>query len=421
MMFKSMATVVLLTLSAAALAADWPNWMGPNHNGAVSDKLDGARLAVEWKADIGIGFSSVTVADGRAYATGWKQGPQDKGKDGSCVLCCFDAAKGEKLWELSYPAKKWDSMHEGGSAATPVVKGKSIFLYSRDGELICVADKGDKAEISWQKNLAGQYGAKLPQWGHACSPLVLGELVILDVGGAGASTVALKAADGAEAWKSGDQAATYSTPVPFEQGGKTYLAMMKAKSLVVLDAAKGTQVAEHKWQTQYDINAATPLVVSPPAPAGGAASKPAGASTIFISSGYNHGCALLKFDGQGLTEQWMKKDAMQNQFSNCVLSDGHAYGMTDQGELRCVDLASGEVKWGQKGLKSGGLMLAGQTLVVLADGGELSLVSATPEGYKKLAGEKVLEGKCWTMPTLADGRIYCRNAAGKLVCVSVGK
>ena len=115
---------------------------------------------------------------------------------------------------------------------------------------------------------------------------------------------------------------------------------------------------------------------------------------------------------------------MANHFNSCVYWDGHFYGVdgnTDQAQrdLRCVELATGTVKWKHEGLGLGSLMAADGKLIVLSDRGELVVAEASPEAFKPLARAQVLGGKCWTVPVLANGRIYCRNARGALVCLDV--
>ena len=143
---------------------------------------------------------------------------------------------------------------------------------------------------------------------------------------------------------------------------------------------------------------------------------------VFISSGYDHGCALLEFKGTQITSVWENKN-MRNHFANCVLVGNSIYGFDGNaggGSLKCLDLKTGEVKWSQAGLTCGGLMVADGKIIALADKGKLVVAEASPAGFKQLASASVLaKTKCWTMPVLANGRLYCRNAPGTLVCLDV--
>jgi outer membrane protein assembly factor BamB len=144
--------------------------------------------------------------------------------------------------------------------------------------------------------------------------------------------------------------------------------------------------------------------------------------TMFISSGYNKGCALLKIEKDKVTEIWRNRN-MRNHCNSCVLWKGHIYGFDGQfgggGKLTCIDYNTGQRKWAQGGLGTGSLMVAEGKLVVLGERGKLVIARASPEKYEQLASAQVLTGKCWTVPVLANGRIYARNAAGDLVCIDV--
>ena len=114
---------------------------------------------------------------------------------------------------------------------------------------------------------------------------------------------------------------------------------------------------------------------------------------------------------------------MHNQMSPAVLIGGHLYGCSGQGggkgELRCVDLKDGSIKWKEPSAGVGALMAADGRLIVLGEKGELIIAEATPAGFKALARAQVTGGRCWTVPVLSNGLIYCRNSKGDLVCVDV--
>ncbi|MBN2131714.1 MAG: PQQ-binding-like beta-propeller repeat protein, partial [Sedimentisphaerales bacterium] len=259
-------------------------------------------------------------------------------------------------------------------------------------------------EVVWHKNPVKELKLKAPTWFFSGSPVIVDDLVILNAGAAG---VALNKADGSVAWKSGTSAAGYATAVPLTFGGKKCVALFGCSDLFCIEAATGKVLWQHEWKTSYDINAADPIVAG---------------DTVFISSGYNKGCALLQVTADGVKELYSNKN-MRNQCNCSVLWDGYLYGFDGQvggsGKLTCMDLKAGQVKWAQAGLGTGSLMLAGGKLIVLGEAGKLAIVEASPDGYKELASAEILKGKCWTVPVLAGGRIYARNAAGDLVCVDV--
>ena len=383
-----------------AQAADWPNWRGPNHNGISNETgwsatwlKDGPKLL--WKKSIGTGFCSIAVSNGRAYTMG--------NINDNDILYCFEADTGKQIWKKSYPCPLFKKNHEGGPAATPTVSGDSIYTFSKNGDAVCF--KAATGEILWHKNLPKELGVKHPKWYFAGSPLVAGDIVIYNAGSAG---IALNKADGSLVWKSGTTAPGYATAVPFTMGNQKCVAIFGFREIVGLIAATGRQMWQFPWKTRYDINAADPIISG---------------NTIFIASGYNKGCTLLKIGQGNLTEIWRNKN-MRNHASSCVLWKGHIYGFDGQygggGKLTCLDYETGDVKWSQKGMGTGSLMIADGKLIILSERGKLVTAPASPEGFKELSSAQILTGKCWTVPVLANSRIYARNAVGDLVCVDVG-
>jgi outer membrane protein assembly factor BamB len=227
-------------------------------------------------------------------------------------------------------------------------------------------------------------------------------MVILNVGSYG---MALNKADGGIIWENGKSAAGYSTAVPFTMGNQQCIALFTAREMVALVAKTGKILWKIPWKTSYDVNAADAIIEG---------------NKIFLSSGYNRGCALYQFTSSDFTELWRNKK-MRNHFNSCVLWKGYIYGVDDGDSISCLDFKTGQVKWSQKGFGKGSLMLADGKLIILSDKGKLAIAEASPTEYKELASAQILpRKKCWTVPVLANGRIYARNnPEGRLVCVDV--
>jgi len=399
LLFVFCAYAVLAVFSNMAKAADWPNWRGPNYNGISSETGWSATWPEEgpkvlWKASIGTGFASMAVSNGRVYATG--------NINDNDILYCFDAKTGEEIWKKSYPCPLYQKNHEGGPCATPTVDGNAVYTFSKDGDAIRFnASTGQKV---WHKNLNKELGLKHPTWYFASSPFVIDNMVILNAGTYG---IALDKADGSVIWKNGNGACGYATAVPYTVGNQKCVAMPVSKEVVGLVAATGKILWKFPWKTSYDINAADTIISG---------------DTVFISSGYNKGCALLKIDGGNITELWRNKN-MRNQVNSSVLWKGYIYGFDGQvgggGKLTCLNYQTAEVKWSQRGMRTGSLMLADGKLIILGERGKLVIAEASPEEFRELASAQILTGKCWTVPVLANGKIYARNADGQLVCIDV--
>jgi outer membrane protein assembly factor BamB len=385
-------------LHSPANAVDWPQWRGINRDGRSTEEISPASWGKDgpkqlWKKQVGTGVSSMAVRGGRLYTMG--------NNGGMDVVFCLDAATGAEIWKHTYPQALDARQFEGGPAGTPTVDGDKLYTLSHEGDLFCLAAASGK--VVWSKNLQKDFGGSRERWGYAGSPLVDGNLVIVDSGGAGASTVALDKTTGALKWKAGDDGPGYSSPIAFNLAGTRCVAVFKGDALVGLNAANGQELWRYRWKTSYDVNAPTPLVFG---------------DKIFITSGYGTGCALLQVGPGKATEIWRNKN-MRSQLASPVLVQGYIYGIDGNvggGELRCLDLGNGEIKWKQN-IGGGALISAGGHLLALNERGELIVAEASPTSYRELARAQVLGGHCWVAPAVADGKIYCKNNQGTLVCL----
>jgi len=392
---------ILLAHSGLALADDWPNWRGPRHDGVSLEKGWKPNLTkVAWRAQVGVGFSSFAVADGRVFTlgcTGKKQGNEE-------TFYAMNATTGKLLWKDTYPAALVDYLHEGGPCATPTVDGSNVIGQSKDGRLTCYSI-GSGRKI-WTVNLMGKADLpRPPEWGFAASPLVLGDLLIVEA----TFTLALNKKTGEEVWRSKAYRPAYGSPVALEFKGKTYIATLKTDGLVILDAKDGKTVAFQDWRTSFRTNSTTPHIHG---------------NRIFLSTGYKRGCAMYEFTGTMLKEIYTNRN-LSNHMNNSVIIGDHLYGfdgnthMQGPKQLVCMRLADGLVQWRHDGYRCGSLMAVNNQLLVLGEKGNLAVGLASPEEFKPKTETQVLKGRCWTVPVLANGRIYCRNASGDLVCLDV--
>ena len=390
---------IIFAICQVATAADWPHWRGPQHNGISSEadwntQWPTSGPKVLWKAQVGLGFSSFVIADGRVFTTGHA--------DGQDTVFCLDSATGKVNWKHSYPADLGDKYYEGGTSATPAVEGNRVYHLSRWGDTFCFNAASGK--VVWQTNVQKDTGANIPDWGFAGAPLLHGNLVILNVGRAGC---ALDKATGKLVWKSDEDNAGYSNPLLRSHTGGTEVILGSGRSYLAVKPEDGTLLWEHRWNTSYGVNAADPIIDG---------------DRVLISSGYNKGAALLKFDGSMPVQLWQARD-FRNQFNSSVLVAGHVYGIdhdeSKDASLKCLDLETGKVRWTEESVGFGSLIAVSNKLLVLTSKGELIVAHASPEKFNVISRAKVLDGKCWSQPVLANGHIYVRNAAGHVVCFDV--
>ena len=390
----------LVVLTSHAIADDWPHWRGPSRNG-ISPEANwtpwtAAGPKIAWKAQVGVGFSSFVVADSRLFTVGYA--------DDADTIVCLDANTGDKLWHHAYPSELGDKYFEGGTTGTPTIDGDRLYFLSRWGDLFCLDTASGK--VIWSKNIQKDHGIRVPGWGFGGAPLVHENVLILNAGEAG---LALDKTTGRLLWQSANKDAGYSTPSPARFGDQTLIIVGSGQSYIAINPATGKEAWRIRWVTQYGVNAADPIVDG---------------DRIFLSTGYGKGAALYKLAPQP-QELWKSK-VLRTQMNAAVLFNGHLYGAdgdtTDRNaSLKCIDLASGAEKWSHPGFGTGTLIIADGKLITLSATGELSITPATPDSFKPIAKAQVLGGKCWTTPVLANGRIYCRNWQGQIVCIDVRK
>lgn len=395
-------TLLLVFTLTTTPAADWPNFRGPNFDGmSVEVDWDAEKIEnVAWKAEVGVGFASVAVVGERVFTLG-HDGEKAGGKE---TVYCLDAGSGKTIWSDTYEARLLPKLHEGGPAATPTVHGERVFTLGKDGRFNAYNAK-DGAKLWSRDVLVGSAMENPAEWGFSGSPLVFGKTIIVEA----AHTIAYNMADGEIVWKSDRFKPAYATPTLFEHDGRALLVTLKTEGLVVLDAKTGKTVTQTEWKTRFSTNATTPIVVG---------------DKIYISTGYGRGCGLYRFNGKAMEEIYTS-EGMSNHMANCVLIDGHLYGITGnthgpkKKQLVCMDFATGAVKWTHGGFRCGTVTAAGDRLIILGEKGELAVAKASPEGFQEISRAQVTGGRCWTVPVLSGGRIYTRNAKGQLVVVDV--
>lgn len=396
--------LTVLLAATSLLAYDWPQWRGPNRNGVSAEKgwleqWPDTGPPVAWKGSVGMGFSTFSVAAGRVITTG--------NADEKDSIFCFDAVSGKELWRHSYPAELGDKFFEGGTSGTPCIDVDRVYALSRWGDVFCL--NAITGKPIWSRNLQKDANMPVPSWGFGGSPVVHEGMLLLNVGESG---MALDKASGKTIWQSAVKSAGYSTPLPVRpaDSDKWSLILGSEKAYLAVDLLTGKEVWRMRWLTEYGVNAADPIVSG---------------DKVFVATGYGKGAVLIQPWGAegGEPKVIWKSKVLRSQTNPSVMFEGFLYGMDgdsdDKGPLKCIELATGIEKWAQPKMGMGALMIANGKLIVLSDHGELFVVPATPTGFKPTARAQVLGGKCWTAPVLANGKIYCRNSRGDVVCLDV--
>jgi outer membrane protein assembly factor BamB len=388
------ATLMLLCLDAAAqTAGDWPQWRGPNRDGISKETglmkqwpAEGPPLA--WKAKgAGGGYSSFAVTGGRMYTMGLR-GDRE-------FVIAFDTATGKEVWAMAHGGAFRNDRGDG-PRGTPTVDGDKLYALGGDGDLSCLETRTGR--VVWTMNILKKFGGSNITWGISESPLVIGEKVLVNAGGPGASIVALKKTDGSLIWKSQSDAAGYSSGIPVQLGGKTQVVFFTSRRAVGLDINDGRLLWEYPRAANNVANAATPI---------------ARGNRVFISSDYGTGAGLveLKTDAKGMTaaEIYFTKD-MRNHHSSSVLIGDHLYGFSSS-ILTAMRFDTGEIAWRDRSVGKGSLVFADGHLYCLSENGVVGLVEATPEAYREKGRFRIPQDNLptWSHPVVAGGRLYLRD------------
>jgi outer membrane protein assembly factor BamB len=416
------AALAVATVSAVH-ASDWPQYRGPNLDGSTSEKIalkwPAGGPKVLWKTPTPNGFSSFTVAGGRAFtivSRNVEGAPRE-------VVVALDAESGKEAWAFTIGGTAYGN--DGGKAgapgndggdgprSTPTISDGKVYVLSADLALYCLDAASGKA--AWSHDLMKEFAGRNITWKNAASPLIEGKLVCVGGGGAGQSFLAFNKDTGALAWKSQDEKITHSTPVATTILGTRQIIFFAQSGLVSVNPADGALL----WKQKFNFAVSTAIT---PVVAG---------DIVYCAAGYGVGSGAYKISKDGAAwksqELWRSpgNQPVANHWSTPVYKDGHLYGMFQfkeygKGPLKCVEVATGKVKWEKSGFGPGNVILVDGNILALADDGNLVTAEATPAAYKEISRAKILTGKCWSTPIVSNGRVYARSTK-EAVCVDVSQ
>lgn len=389
-----LAVVVLFTLTIQALAqsaAEWPQWRGANRDGISKETgllkqwpADGPPLL--WKASgAGRGYSTFSISKGRMYTMGLR-GERE-------FIVAFDVATGKEVWATPHGSAAYRNDRGDGPRGTPTIDGDRIYALGGNGDLTALDAKTGK--VVWSKNVLKEFGGSNIRWGISESPLVMGNKLLVNAGGPGASIVALNKTNGSLIWKSQSDEAGYSSGIPAQINGTTQAVFFTADRAVGLDPNDGKLLWEYARPSNNVANVATPI---------------ARANRVFISSDYGTGGGVVEIKPDNKAEEvWFTKD-MRNHHSSSVLIGDHLYGFSSA-ILMAVKFDTGEIAWRDRSVGKGSLVFADGHLYCFSENGVVGLVEATPSGYKEKGRFKIQQDSLptWTHPVVAGGRLYLRD------------
>ncbi len=397
----------------AAAKEDWPQLLGQQRDGIY--RGDPKTLAPTWPAagpkqlwekKLGAGWSSPIISGGKLILF--------HRQDDKEVVECLNAADGKPIWKSDYETTYRDDFgFDEGPRGTPTIAAGRVFTFGAEGTL-SAWDLATGKQL-WSIPTRTQLNAGKGYFGMACSPLVEGSAVIVNIGGksdaGGAGIVAFDAATGKILWQATNHEAGYSSPIAATFGGNRWVLDLTRAGLVGLapDSGKVHWIIPFRSRTNASVNAATPLVIG---------------EQIFLTASYGTGAALLKFDPEKPAEIWRNDETLSSHYATPIHRDGYLYGIDGRQEagcsLRCIELKTGKIMWTKEAFGAATLMLVGEDLLVLTEKGDLVRVAATPESFKEIARAKILDPDVRAGGALSSGLYYARDGK-RLVCIDLRK
>ena len=413
---RSLLLTMLLCLltTVPAFAEDWPQWLGPRRDNSTTEKIAPwkGKLEVLWRKRVGEGHSSPVVADGRVFIHARIE------KSNEEEILAFDVKNGEELWRTRYERAAFTSLYGNGPRATPAIVNDRLYAFGITGILTCLdAKKGDKI---WQVDTLKKFESKNLFFGMACSPVVVGDHVLVNIGGKGHSIVAFDRGSGEVAWKSMDDPASYASPILFDKSENRQVIFLTGANVVSLDPATGERFWRFPLVDKLMESSTTPIC----------------AGNLLLASSITYGSVGLKLSERAIkprpqVEEVWKNKALTSYFSTPVaIGTEHIYMITGtiggpftkpSADLRCIETKTGKELWKQAkiGTYHASLMRTGDDkLLMLTDGGELVLLEPSAKEYRELARTKVCGRETWAHPALANGRLYVRDNS-ELICLQM--
>ncbi|MEA3444027.1 MAG: PQQ-binding-like beta-propeller repeat protein [Bacteroidota bacterium] len=387
--------VIGVMLSFPVLAQDnarksWTQFRGNMRNGistesGLLEEWPESGLKPVWKKETGQGFSEVVVLNNVAYLMAC-----DTLNGGYEYLTASDVNSGKELWKI-----KIDSLYieiDGwghGPRSTPAVDNEKIYCLSGLGKLAAYSNKTGK-EV-WAVNLPEKFGSPLPRWGFSSSPILINGILIIETGGPESKAfTAFDKDTGKTLWSKGTGSTTYNSPAIATIEGKTHIVFANDTMLYSFDPE-----GNENWTYRMPMRSPIPMPVFIPP------------NRFFLSSVSRTGSFIIEVKNNEVSEV-LKSKTMQNNFNSSCYHNGYLYGFS-RAKLQCVSAETGERKWSHRGFGQGSLIIVNDKLLVLSDQGLLTVVEAKPDEFKALNAVQAMEGKSWTAPSFANGKVFVRN------------
>lgn len=398
---------------------DFPQFLGPDRSCWIS----GSHLATDWetnppklkwKRPIGPGWSAFAAVNG--YAVTMEQ------RDNEEWVTCYEISTGKPIWGHSIEGRHENPMGGIGPRGTPTIHQGRVYALGATCVLHCL--EGSNGKLIWSDDLRQRYGLDAyqdeinVQWGRAASPLIVDNLVIVPGGGPpgkAKNLVAFNNATGRLVWEA-ENLTEAGTPDQISYASPSLATLALRRQILIVnestasghDSANGDRLWSFPWPGYSSGNASSSQAVA------------IDGNHVLLSKGYSGGSELIEIksstDGTfTATSAWKSPRLLQTKFTNLVVRDSHAYGLSE-GILECVEVMKGQRKWKSGRYGHGQILGVGDVLLVLSEEGELSLVELNPQKFVSLGSFPALEGKTWNNLCLYGNHLLIRNAQEAACC-----
>ena len=421
---RNLITCVLMFLSSAVTADDWPQWGGPHRDavwretGIVNRFPDVEVLPRVWSIPVGEGYSGPAVADGRVFLT------DRQASDRNERILCVDSLTGAEIWKHSHLAR-YTISYPAGPRTTPVIDDGRVFTIGAVGHMFCFdASNGD---ILWKKDFTTDFDTTLPAWGMAASPLVDGDRLITLVGGTdGALVVCFDKTSGEELWRAlDDPAVGYCPPMIFEFGGQRQLIIWHPTAVTSLDPENGSVIWEYPWDIRFGLCIPAPRQIG---------------RQLFLTSFYN-GPLMLNVSADGASVAWKGKsnseirtDGLHSIMPTPWVNQQNIFGICSYGQLRCLDTQTGRRRWetleatGKGRWWNAFIVPHEDRCFIHNEQGDLIIARLSTEGYEEISRSQLIAPTrkverrmtIWSHPAFAEKSVFARND-NELVRVDLSK
>jgi len=400
-----------ITATTCSQENNWPQFLGIHRNGisaetGLIDKWPDKGPKVIWRSKGGVGMSGLAIDRG-SLITMVQIGDEQQ-------VLALNAKTGEELWRTAV-APAYENPQGDGPRATPNIDGEAVYVYTGEGVLASL--NFNTGKLAWSHDVVKEHDGKPSDYGMSCSPLVVGDQVIVCAGAPDATVVAYHKKSGEVAWKTGDGPAGYASPTLLKIGERQQIVAFVGAEVLGLEPGSGQVLWSYPYETDFACNTASPISVD---------------GNVFISAGENHGSTMLAIEEAAgelsAKEVWASlgpRSAMRNEWQTSILLDGFLYGLDNVGgagpitNLVCLNSKTGEQVWIERRFGKGNLIAAEGKLFISTLNGELVVVRATPDGYQEI-GRKNVVGKTRQAPALANGLLYLRDEK-EIICLDVRK